>query len=77
VFGLAWSGAMNTERLRAVIERLPQGLSEIYLHPATRDDWPGHTPGYAYEEELAALTDPVAREIVMRDGIALVRFGAL
>jgi hopanoid biosynthesis associated protein HpnK len=77
VFGLAWTGHMNSDRLRAIIERLPQGLSEIYLHPATRDDWPGHTPGYAYAEELAALTDPVAREIMMREGIVLVRFGDL
>jgi hopanoid biosynthesis associated protein HpnK len=77
VFGLAWSGAMNTPRLRAIIEHLPQGLSEIYLHPATRDDWLGHAPGYAYAEELAALTDPVAREIVMHERIELLRYGDL
>ncbi len=58
VFGLAWSGAMSSARLTALIERLPEGLSEIYLHPATRDDYPGHAPGYAYRGELAALTDP-------------------
>ena len=58
VFGLAWSGAMDARRLRALIAALPDGVSEIYLHPATSDDWPGHAPGYAYREELAALTDP-------------------
>jgi len=62
VFGLAWSGAMNARRLRAIIDALPDGLSEIYLHPATRDDWPGHAPGYAYREELDALTDPAVIE---------------
>jgi hopanoid biosynthesis associated protein HpnK len=62
VFGLAWSGAMNARRLRGIVEALPPGVSEIYLHPATRDDWPGHAPGYGYREELAALTDPAVIE---------------
>ena len=35
VFGLAWSGAMTAARLRGLITHLPDGLSEIYLHPAT------------------------------------------
>jgi hypothetical protein len=57
VFGLAWSGAMTTPRLRGLIEHLPDGLSEIYLHPAT-GPYLGSAPGYAYVEELHALTDP-------------------
>jgi chitin disaccharide deacetylase len=57
VFGLAWSGAMTPARLRGLIEQLPDGLSEIYLHPAT-GPYPGSAPGYAYIEELRALTDP-------------------
>lgn len=63
VFGLAWTGAMNARRLSAIIAALPEGLSEIYLHPATCNDWPGHAPGYAYREELAALTDPVVVDV--------------
>jgi hopanoid biosynthesis associated protein HpnK len=57
VFGLAWSGAMTPRRFKGLIENLPDGLSEIYLHPAT-GAYPGSAPGYAYAEELAALTDP-------------------
>jgi hopanoid biosynthesis associated protein HpnK len=57
VFGLAWSGAMTPARLKGLIEHLPDGLSEIYLHPAT-GPYPGSAPGYAYSEELQALTDP-------------------
>jgi len=56
VFGLAWSGAMTTARLLGLLQHLPEGRSEIYLHPATADDFPGHAPGYRYAEELAALT---------------------
>jgi len=57
VFGLAWSGAMTAARLAGLIAHLPDGLSEIYMHPAT-GPYPGSAPGYQYEAELAALTDP-------------------
>jgi hopanoid biosynthesis associated protein HpnK len=57
VFGLAWSGTMTSRRLAALIANRPSGLTEIYLHPATRDDYPGHAPGYAYAAEYAALID--------------------
>ena len=57
VFGLAWSGAMTGARLKGILENLPEGLSEIYLHPAT-GAYPGSAPGYRYAEERAALLDP-------------------
>ena len=57
VFGLAWSGAMTPARLAGLIAHLPEGLSEIYMHPAT-GPYPGSAPGYQYAAELAALTDP-------------------
>ena len=72
VFGLAWSGDMNRRRLRGLIGALPQGVSEIYLHPATHDNWPGHAPSYRYVEEFAALLD--AGSVVREERIALARF---
>jgi len=57
VFGLAWSGAMTPARLGGIIARLPPGLSEIYLHPATQA-YPGSGPGYRHDDELRALVDP-------------------
>jgi len=57
VFGLAWSGAMTAPRLKGLLENLPEGLSEIYLHPAT-GNYPGAAPGYAYEAEREALLNP-------------------
>ncbi len=56
VFGLAWSGAMTGSRLKGILDNLPEGLSEIYLHPAT-GTYPGAAPGYRYTEEHAALLD--------------------
>ena len=60
VFGLRWSGQMSTARLSGLIHNLPDGLSEIYLHPAT-GPYQGSAPGYRYREELDALVaDEVA-----------------
>src|SRR5262249_12565540 len=58
VFGLAWTGAMTTPRLEGLLRHLPDGFSEIYMHPAGADAFPGHATGYRYREELAALIAP-------------------
>jgi len=58
VFGLAWSGAMTAPRLAGLLDHLPAGLLEIYLHPATANSFTGSAPGYRYTDELAALTAP-------------------
>jgi len=71
VFGLRWSGQMTRERLAGLIRHLPDGLSEIYLHPAT-GAYPGSAPGYRYREELAALTAP---EVIAATREAAVRLG--
>jgi hopanoid biosynthesis associated protein HpnK len=55
MFGLAWSGAMTADRLAGLLAHLPEGSSEIYLHPAT-GPYAGSTPGYRYSAELVALT---------------------
>jgi len=73
VFGLAWSGALNRDRLCGLLKHLPDGLTEIYAHPATAP-YPGSAPGYAYADELAALTDPLARDLIKRERVALGRF---
>ncbi len=57
VFGLAWSGAMTRDRVAALVDRLPPGLTEIYCHPAT-GAYPGSAGGYRYADELSALVDP-------------------
>jgi hopanoid biosynthesis associated protein HpnK len=74
VFGLAWSGHMTTDRVRALIEGLPSGLTELYCHPATADQYLGSTPDYRYRDELAALTDGGVRQAITEQGIALGRF---
>jgi len=70
VFGLAWSGAMTQSRLSGLIAHLPEGVSEIYAHPATSGRFPGAAPDYRYEEELAALLSPDLRRQLNEAGIA-------
>ena len=65
VLGLRWTGQMTRERMLAAVEHLPDGMVEIYTHPAASDSFPGSARGYRYRDELAALVD--------RDVIAAVR----
>ena len=74
VFGLAWSGAMTSDRVTGIIRRLPEGLSELYLHPATEAGFTGSAPGYLYAEEFAALTSPDVRDAVRDGGVVLGGF---
>jgi hopanoid biosynthesis associated protein HpnK len=73
VFGLAWSGAMRPDRLAGLLAHLPEGLSEIYMHPAT-GAYPGSAPGYEYATELAALTDPRMAGLISQRDIRLGGF---
>jgi chitin disaccharide deacetylase len=68
VFGLRWSGAVTRDRLRFLLEKLPSGVWEIYMHPATSDVFPGHTLGYRHVDELAALLDASNAEALRSSG---------
>jgi hopanoid biosynthesis associated protein HpnK len=62
VFGLAWSGAMTSERVTGLLRHLPPGRTEIYAHPALSGGFEGAAPGYRYADEFAALLDTVSAE---------------
>ncbi len=60
LFGMYDSGRMTAERVRALIGFLPEGTSEIHLHPAA-GPWRSADPaaaGYGFADEFAALLDP-------------------
>jgi hopanoid biosynthesis associated protein HpnK len=71
VFGLHWSGQMSKERLCGLIRGLPEGLSEIYLHPAA-GPYSGAAPGYRYREEFEALK---SAEVISASRDASLRLG--
>ncbi len=64
VYGLTASGAMDEAALLAVLARLPLGLSEIYLHPATRRGLTPTMRDYRHDDELAALLSPRVRSAI-------------
>ncbi len=79
VFGLAWSGAVTEERLLALIPHLPDGVSEIYGHPAT-EMTPSilrTMPDYRHPEELAGLLSPRVRAALDAHGVERTSFSEL
>jgi hopanoid biosynthesis associated protein HpnK len=63
IFGIADSGAMDEERILAALSRLPVGVTEIYLHPATEsgEAIAESMRSYRHADELAALLSPRVR----------------
>jgi hopanoid biosynthesis associated protein HpnK len=76
VFGLAWSGAMTEARVAALIPHLPDGVSEIYFHPATSltPKLAETMPTYRPADELAALLSPEVKRLVAAHGIEPTSF---
>jgi len=72
IFGIAASGAMDEATLLQVIARLPQGITEIYLHPAaTHGALTASMSNYRHDAELAALLSPRVRAAVAATGAGL------
>jgi hypothetical protein len=65
---------MTAPRLKGLLENLPDGLTEIYTHPAT-GPYPGSAPGYQYGAELCALTQSELLGLLVREGIKCGGFG--
>ena len=78
VLGIAWSGHMTGERLLRLVPHLPPGLTELYFHPASRQDGrlPELMPGYEHEAELAALLDPAVRTAMDAAGVLRTTYDA-
>ena len=77
VFGLSWTGALTEDRLAGLLDRLPEGTTEVYAHPALDGAYPGAARGYRYRQELDALVSPRVREAARRSGAALCGYGDL
>jgi hopanoid biosynthesis associated protein HpnK len=79
VFGLAWSGKMIEERVLRLLPHLPDGVSEIYFHPATERSpaLAAAMPGYHHTDELAALTSDTVKSQIQQLDIRFASYGAL
>ncbi|MBI1776122.1 MAG: hopanoid biosynthesis-associated protein HpnK [Proteobacteria bacterium] len=76
VLGLSDTGAMAEAQVLALLERLPDGVCEMYFHPATRrtPELLRDNPGYAYEGELEALTSPRVKAALAQRGLTPIAF---
>ena len=79
IFGLADSGAMDEAKILEILARLPAGVTEIYLHPATESGAviAASMSAYRHLEELRALLSPRVRAAIERAGIACGGYGDL
>ncbi len=79
LFGMFDSGAMRSDLVRALLRELPEGVTEIYFHPATRrcPALDRTMPGYDHEGEFRALTQPGLRAELQRAGVKRIAFSDL
>ncbi len=64
LFGLSATGQMTAEVLLMAIPQLPDGLGEIYFHPATGNRMSTHLDSPAVREQNALLDRRVAKALV-------------
>ena len=77
IFGVAASGAMDEEKMLAIVARLPPGITEIYLHPATESGHAiaGSMNKYRHADEFAALLSPRVRAAIASVGVSHGGYG--
>lgn len=78
-FGVNEAGALTEERVLQILDALPNGVTEIFFHPATAafDGADRGTESFQWSAELAALTSPRVRDAIARRGIQNITYGEL
>jgi chitin disaccharide deacetylase len=64
VFGIRHTGAMDEAAMLDILRDLPDGLSELYLHPAAHEGLVASMAEYRHADELAALLSPRVRDTI-------------
>jgi hopanoid biosynthesis associated protein HpnK len=72
LFGLHQSGHLSEDYILRVIERLRDGATELYFHPAA--DIGGTPPAPAAQLEVEILTSPNVRSALAARGVKLTTF---
>ena len=75
LFGLHQSGNLSEDYVVGVIDRIRDGTTELYFHPAA--DIGGIPPAPAARLEVEILTSPRVRNAIVRNGIELITFADL
>ncbi|SDE84619.1 ChbG/HpnK family deacetylase [Sporomusa acidovorans] len=78
-YGMVAGGSMDESLLLNIIDNLPEGVSEVMVHPGFDDtklnaafSW-----GYHWQQELSALTSGQVAKLLEYRGIRLVSFAQL
>jgi hopanoid biosynthesis associated protein HpnK len=79
IFGITDSGRMDADRVRRFAASLPDGVSEIYCHPATGRwaDMERSVEHYQFEREFQALVSASVAEALHHSGVQLIAFSDL
>jgi hopanoid biosynthesis associated protein HpnK len=79
IVGLHESGNMRLDVVLRILSRLPDGVTEIYFHPATRRcaELDRAMPDYQHEQEFKALISPAVREAILAYGFQRIAFSEL
>jgi chitin disaccharide deacetylase len=79
VFGMYDSGRMEEDLVLRILRQLPEGVTELYFHPATRrcPELDRRLPAYHHRQEFDALLSESVRNAVFSAGIQSVAFGDL
>ena len=75
LFGLHQSGHLSEDYIVGVIDRIRDGTTELYFHPAA--DIGGVPPAVEAQLEVEILTSARVREAIERNGIELSTFAEL
>ncbi len=77
--GIVAGEAVDISHLRHILETLPEGTTEIMMHPGTDNKKliPDTVWDHDFEAELAAMTDPGLMALVVEKGIGTVNFSDL
>lgn len=78
-YGVNEAGALTEERFLQILQRLPDGVTEVFFHPATRAFAGADrgTKAYAWAGELVALTSPRVRDAIARNAIVSTTYGEI
>lgn len=74
VFGVTDTGGMTEDRILAYLDHLPDGITELYAHPAMGGD--GRPESYPSLEEYQGLVSPAVRAKVAALGLHPLTFKA-
>lgn len=81
LLGTDLAGKLNTDSLSLLLNKVPEGLSELVVHPGFADDAlrkliPGTYGSFDWEEETRALIAPEIKALIIQNGIHLQSFAA-